>query len=154
MAHGEVNVQKGRDQALLVAKTLGVAPTNEVTGTVEMVGDTQFEFAGKNNFANEDCRGAKNLIAINGSSENSISVAHSGLLNDEAYVSLKRAYATKAQVWAGKKTPGGLDWNGMWIVSDLKETVGLDESVKTTFTLNAAGTIELPEELRPLKTGA
>lgn len=154
MAHGEVDVQKGRDNSLLVSKTLGTKPTNEVTGTVAMVGDTQFEFGGKNNIANEDCRGASNLIAINGTSEYTVSIAWSGLLADDGYKSIKKAFVTKDKVWAGKLTPTGLDWNGMWFVTEFKETIGLDESIKVSFNLNAAGTVEMPEELRPLSTGA
>lgn len=152
MANGDVNVLKGRDQALRVAKTTGVKPPNETTGSSLMVGDTQFEFQLKNNSTKEDCRGAANLISINGTSDISFSVSHSSLLSDESYETLKKASKDKTTVWCGKQMVAGLDWNGLWNVTEWKETIGLDESVKSTFTLEAAGAIQFPTAPRPLTT--
>lgn len=154
MANGDVDVLKGRDQALRVAKVLGTAPANEVTGTDVMNGDTSFDFEIANNITEEDCRGAPNMLGIIGTQGYKINVSHSALLVDAAFENLRKAAKTSEKVFLGKQMVAGLDWNGLWYVQSFKETIGLDESVKSTFSLIAAGAIELPVTPRVLATGA
>ena len=154
MANGDVDVLKGRDQALRVGKVLGAVPVNEVTGTDVLEGDTSFDVEIVNNITEEDCRGAPNLIGIAGSQSFKINVNHSALLVDAANKSLEKASKTRAKASVALQLVAGIDWAGLWLVSNFKQTFGLDESVKTTYTLTPAGAIEMPETPRALKTGA